>query len=369
MGDGRAHHSVPPVTGAALYGSSGRPVGSDIVQGGVGDCFLVSTLEQYAQRQPSVIADAIRYDAKHERFDVTLHDAAGRTKIIAVTQEDLRADRSFGPSHDGGVDGPGYWPGAHPDGSKPPAWPSVMEVAYGKLSAGSAKGGTAGELGRLGNGGWPKDAIHALTGRPGTREVAAAELRNPNKAYALLETAIRENRAVLLSTNPMEKVPTDGLVKGEYRARNDPANSGHAYTVEAVGRNEDGDVVLTLRNPWGHNLAATQGVDSSDPIVHVSLKTILNNGHLENVTVGPGMVQTVTASKADYRGHATRQEATPWSAAMEAAPRPVSEQGAASDPIRRHWADMAAKGAELVRSDGAIQTGVASRGQGRARTS
>ena len=69
MGTSQASISAnSPIAAAALYGPSGRPRGADMVQGGVGDCYLISTLGQYADRQPDVIRDAIRYDEKDRTF-------------------------------------------------------------------------------------------------------------------------------------------------------------------------------------------------------------------------------------------------------------------------------------------------------------
>ena len=243
MGDSRTRQeaAAPPITAADLYGSSGQPHGSDITQGGLGDCYLISTLRQYADRQPGVIRDAIRYDAKDRSFGVTLHDAGGRPTTVTVTQDDLRADRTYGPDHGGGVDSPAYWSKTHADGSRPPVWPSVMEAAYAKLNAASPRDAIGADLDHIAHGGWPKDAIHALTGRSETREVWASQLRDQGKAYDLIEGSIREGRAVLLATNPMKDRPTDGLVKGDYRGEGNPLNSGHAYTVEAVSKDKDGN--------------------------------------------------------------------------------------------------------------------------------
>ena len=87
---------VRPITGADLYGPSGGPHGADIVQGDLGDCYLISTLGQYADRQPDVIRNAIHYDDKTRSFNVSLHDASGRVRTVTVTQDDLQQDRAYG---------------------------------------------------------------------------------------------------------------------------------------------------------------------------------------------------------------------------------------------------------------------------------
>ena len=302
--------SVHPITGADLYGPSGRPHGADIAQGALGDCYAIATFGQYAERQPDAIRNAIHYDDKTRSFDVSLHDGSGRVRTVAVTQDDLRQDRGY--AQGGGVNSPAYWSSAHAaDHSVAPAWPTVMEVAYAKLNAASPTATITADLAHVGSGGWPRDPIHALTGQSGTREVPAAQLRDQNKAYNLLSHAIGDGSPILLATNPMKDRPHDGLVKGDYYGPNNPKNSGHAYMLEGVGKDGNGDVTLTLRNPWGHNRNLYQDVASDDPIVHVSLRTILDNGHLENITVGPAARQVQRATRPDDQSHGTRQEAAP----------------------------------------------------------
>ena len=379
MADSQASRvpSEPPVTAAALYGTSGRPHGSDIVQGGLGDCYLVSTLGQYADRQPDVIRNAIRYDEKDRNFNVSLYDKAGHGTTVQVTQDDLRADRTYGDHQAGGVDGPAYWRGMHADGSAPPAWPAVMEAAYAKLNAASAASTTNADLSNIGHGGWPKDAIHALTGRSDTREVQASQLRDADKAYELLSGSINEGRPVLLATNPMKDMPTDGLVRGTYVGEGNRFNSGHAYTVEGISRAADGAVSLTLRNPWGNNTNPKQGVNSTDPIVRVGLKTILDNGHLENVTIGPAMVRRQTVSDRDRPEHAARQNGQPapgasardlWAAAATRGTDAAAPPDRA-DAARGHWATVAARGADATGTSAmAAQTGAVTPGQSRGRS-
>ena len=50
--------------------------------------------------------------------------------------------------------------------------------------------------------------------------------------------------------------------------------------VEGI-RKVDDQVKITLRNPWGHNLAPKHGVHSNDATVEVDLKTITENGHIQ----------------------------------------------------------------------------------------
>jgi len=67
--------------------------------------------------------------------------------------------------------------------------------------------------------------------------------------------------------------------------------SGHTYIVKNVSKDANGDVVLTLVNPWGHNNDSTQVEakdlkDPSSPVVQVKLKDIIANNHLEDIEIG-----------------------------------------------------------------------------------
>ena len=332
-----------PISGGDLYGATGRPREADIDQGELGDCYLVSTLGQFAARQPELIQRAIAYDARDQSFRVTLHDAAGRARTVSVTQDDLRQDRNYGVDHAGGVNSPAYWSGTHGDGSRPPAWPTVMEVAYAKLNAVSATATTDADLHHI-EGGWPRDPIHALTGSSDTTVIPASRLGNNGATYDALRHAIEDGRPVLLATNPMKEMPTDGLIKGNYYGPSSPFNSGHAYAVEGVARGERGDLSLTLRNPWGTNNYINQGVRSTDPLVHVDLATILANGHLQSITLGP----------AASRKESVSNTARPGVAPARNAPRDEASL-LPGEVGRNRWAELAALGREMIRSEQAAQ--------------
>jgi hypothetical protein len=267
-----------------LYGSGGVPRAEDIDQGGLGDCYYLAPLDALASQQPQTIQNAIRYDASDRSFHVTLYREGRHHEpepvTVAVTQGDLQSDRAIG------VDSKGYWHGPGPA----PLWPEVMEAAYAKLEATRPEEPIGDELNHIGRGGWPRDAIFALTGQHDTR-LPAAEMHDPDKTYARLHEALQEDRVMVLITNPMREMPHDGLVKGEWDNKDPARRSGHAYVVEAVYKDAQGEVMLKLRNPWGTNKAQKYGVNSDSPIVDVKLTTILDNGHLQGVDIGPAPAQ------------------------------------------------------------------------------
>ncbi|PKU22194.1 C2 family cysteine protease [Telmatospirillum siberiense] len=259
-----------------LYGRSRKPEASDIAQGKLGDCYFLAPLGSLAAQQPDKIQDAIKYDAQTQTFAVTLYGYGPNNQAVpikvVVDQADLRGDRAIG------VDG------TQSHGGDLPLWPEVMECAYAKFSAGVGSKETIDqELRDIGNGGDPCSVFYVLTGKDG-QAFSADQLRDKQKAFSELHDALQAHRPVVLNTNGMKDNARDGLVKGEW---SETRRSGHAYMVEAVALDRRGNVMVTVRNPWGTNADAAQGVDTNAPTVQVKLNQIVENGHLNNIEIGP----------------------------------------------------------------------------------
>ncbi len=158
-----------------------------------------------------------------------------------------------------------------------------MEAAYAKLSEKKGQDLDQGFKNIGGDGGYSKDAVYTLTGEK-TQNLSASSMKHMgvDAAYVKLDAALKEGRPVLLGTNPMKDKPTDGLVQGDLAK-----NSGHEYILEGISKDAHSNVKLDLRNPWGHNYAPSQGVTVKDSNVQVDLKTILSNGHLDSIDIGP----------------------------------------------------------------------------------
>ncbi len=300
--------SVPVYTDKDLYDANGRPNSSDIVQGGLGDCYYVAPLGSIASHQPQTIQHAIHYNGADQTFNVTLYKEGADHKpepvTVTVTQSDLQGDRAIG------VDSQRYWNKPESPPLWPPLWPQVMESAYAKLQAEYPKEPIKDELAHIGKGGYSSNTIYALTGQHDTT-VPASALQDQGKAYTQLHKALQEGRPMLLSTNAMQDMPHDGLIKGEWD--NDPAKrSGHAYMVEKVTKDAHGDVMLTVRNPWGRNNDKAQGVDSPDATTHVKLKEITGNGHLQGIDIGPAPAhQHAHTQHTDTHAHHAHPHAQP----------------------------------------------------------
>lgn len=274
-----------------LYGASGHPVASDIKQGQLGDCYLLASMGSLAFQQPALIESAIRYDAERESFRVSLYEAQRNflgfqkepKKVdVEVTQADLAADfartRNF-PA---------------PVSSSPPAvWAAVVETAYAKHAVRPGEVLKDG-FDRIDNGGWPKDALFALSGAP-TDQLSGSRLKHQkvSEVYEDLKHDLDEHRPIVLSTNPVNLKEEDGLLSSDKGA-------GHAYMVEGI-RKIDDQVKITLRNPWGHNMAPEHGIHSKDATVEVDLKTITENGHIQVFDRGARSPVGKEASRDDAR--------------------------------------------------------------------
>lgn len=317
----------PTLTDERLYGPSGQPQASDIRQNLLGDCYFVAPLGALATQQPGHIQDAIHYDPTTSSFTVTLyeHGHGGFLGLkdepkpvqIEVTQADLQTDmvRSNNLAR----------------GPAPAIWPAVMEAAYAKM--GQQPNETMDDrLNKIGDGGWPKNAIYALTGESPMRVSAHdAKQATPEKVFDQLDGALKEGRPVLLTTNYVRTVPTDGLIQGDNGV-------GHAYIVEGVSKDAQGNVTMSLRNPWGHNHAPGQGIDSLSPTVQVDLKTVLDNGHLDELDIGP---------KARQRTHDHAQE-QPANGDPKQSPPQASTGDPAMDRLLASLNDPSAMGQSLT---------------------
>jgi hypothetical protein len=291
----------PAFTDKDLYGDSGRPQPQDIAQLQLGDCYFISPLGSLAHQQPERIQDAIKYDSTTQNFTVTMYQQShggflgmhseAKPVQIQVSQSDIQKDIAIGGDS---------LIGRHP-GVKEPAWPAVMEVAYAKLSEKKDETLTQG-FDNISHGGYSKDVLYSLTGEKAqTLSASSLSEMKLDDAYKQIDADLKAGRPVLLSTNPMPENMNDNLVRGD-------RGGGHSYMVEGISKGQDGNVSLSLRNPWGHNVAPDMGVNIKDPTVSVDLNTILKNGHLQGIDVGAKSLQL---DKNQDQNKETQKEQTP----------------------------------------------------------
>lgn len=275
---GNSHPDIPPVEptpvsereydASDLYGSGG-PKATDINQDNLGDCYYVATMAALADKTPQRITDAIKYNEDTGNFTVHIYNG-DEWVDVEVSQAEIQdnIDRHGGSTVDNG-------------NTKGAIWPSVMEVAYAKVLGGDLEKGYQ-EL----DGGYSADAFEALTGDSG-QEMSRAliAMLGPEWAAQTIQQALDAGRPVTLSTNPENTANWfERNILGEHDAPQDGLVDNHVYTVEGV-KVVDGEVVLELRNPWGHN--GVEGFKDTGATMEVKLSDITKNGGLECINLGP----------------------------------------------------------------------------------
>ena len=274
-----------------LYGPSGNPVGTDIQQDRLGDCYYVSTLAAVADQQPQRIKDAIQYNEKNGNFTVTLnekYDSNGwkfggekeRQVKVTVTQGDLL--RNLNKQGGSTVD--------NNPGTDGPIWPAVMETAFAKhensnwdkdWSPTNDKG-----FDPIANGGWPKDAMFSVTGQEGEVFKAGSGEQKLNEAYDKIDKALSNGQPITLWT----KKENQGLWTTLFgTTAQDGLQDNHAYELTRIRRDANNDILVQVRNPWSHNLNVREGNDTASALIEVKLKTLVDTNGLGGINIGPEM--------------------------------------------------------------------------------
>ena len=272
--------AAPRFDAGDLYGASGKPQLGDVRQTNFGDCYYVATLGAVAMQQPGIITRAIRYDAKTQSFNVTLHDANGRARTINVTQREVASNiaQGGGSRRDDGV-------------KNAPIWPDLMEVAYAKMLDTNHRNGLSEGYTDLGNGGWPKDGMEAVTGREG-REVKFDQSFLESRSNALNEVgtqvaaALKSGRPVTAwSVGETDNRSWLGKWRGD-AVEQDGLVDNHVYTVTGAYKDASGNWQVQMRNPWGSNAMVGEGRDTNSAFITVPLDTLVRTGGLESFQVG-----------------------------------------------------------------------------------
>ncbi|MGV0747414.1 DUF4226 domain-containing protein [Mycolicibacter heraklionensis] len=224
------------------------PTAADVKQDSVGDCYLVATMGAIANANPQWIKDRIHFDDQTGTFGVTLWDGH-EWKHIDVTQADIGTDIRH--------NGASWLDNGRPDAA---LWPAVLESAYAKLKyPGRDLADALGNDVGIGQGGYAKDAMEALTGNRGT-------VINPESVWftnqhidQAISGALADHQPVTISTTP----------------QGTPLTQSHVYVVEGIS-GTGSDAVVTLRNPWETN--AGTPIDTPEALVTVRLGDLIGSG-------------------------------------------------------------------------------------------
>lgn len=207
----------------ALYltepGNSNAISISDLNQGQLGDCFLISAIGEIARTSPSTISAMIKQNANGTET-VTLNEAKnGSLAWFGTTQYKAVAETVVNNFSSLSVDN-----GSAQDvvGGVKEIWPQVLESAFAQLNGG---------LAAIANGGYPVVAMETLTGK-------AANYYSPaSVSLSTLQSWVSANDMIVLDTRASGNA-TFNLV------------GSHAYMFEGLVT-QKGVTYVQAGNPWG----------------------------------------------------------------------------------------------------------------------
>lgn len=190
----------------------------DVVQGVIGDCYLVSALSALAAQEPKAITDAItdNHDGSYTvRFFEVVDDRGTTKPTTVVVDDDFLVSR--------------YQRQLYARGRTPgEIWGPLLEKAYAQWK---------GDYGAIGNGGLSAIVFTAITGK--SSAVFHLSDLAPDQQAARLAAWLKAGHAITVGTRFSGLGGPDNQVVGN-----------HAYTVLSV-TDCDGTPTVRLRNPWG----------------------------------------------------------------------------------------------------------------------
>jgi Calpain family cysteine protease len=233
--DGWSLTTDPAPAAATAYGpASGTLVGPggpsylDVKQGGVGDCWLLASLAEVADRAPNDIRNMFTYDgstvdngSQVPVYTVRLFNVSGAAEYFTV---DTELPGGSSPTYDKPVGGTGAVNGS----SSPVLWVALAEKAYAEANGDgfvTSSNGSNNSYGALGSG-WPSWALHAITGQ------AAVEF--PFVDTGSIVNAWNSGLLVVLNTTS----PSSSYIV-----------SSHSYAM--VGYYSSSSMPFQIFNPWG----------------------------------------------------------------------------------------------------------------------
>ncbi len=194
----------------------------DVVQGSIGDCYLVSAFSAVAQTNPKAIENAIK-DNGDGTFTVKFYEKGSSRQVEIKIDGDVAQSASGSQRYGKSRDSKELWVG-------------LLEKAYAQWKGGYEA---------IGNGGYPGEVMQALTGRSTTYS---------SNAYG--DSTFSRIQRGTEGGKPMTAV-TYGKDSGvDYNGTG--VYAWHAYTVLGATV-EDGQKYVQLRNPWGSSEAGNDG--------------------------------------------------------------------------------------------------------------
>ncbi|MGA9525906.1 MAG: C2 family cysteine protease [Myxococcaceae bacterium] len=226
-------HAYEWVDGALFIEGPHR---DDVIQGQIGDCYLVASLSAIASQSPEALEKAIR-DNGDGTYTVRFYEGPYHSE---PKQVEITIDGQL-PGRSGRLYGHGS--------NAQELWVGLIEKAYAQWK---------GDYEAIGNGGSPGDVMSAVLGRP---ESFTWNSGLPDDVrYGELKTALAAGQSIVAATFGEDQ---SALYTGT------GLYASHGYSVHGVSE-ENGEKFVQLRNPWGQSEPSGDGVD--DGSFRMSLK-------------------------------------------------------------------------------------------------
>lgn len=211
----------------------------DVVQGSIGNCYMVSAFSAIAEQHPEAIENAIK-DNGNGTYTVRFFEGSGysSTKPVSITIDGDLPTSTMGSAKYGKAR------------DKSELWVGLLEKAYAQWKGGYEA---------IGNGGNSGTVFTAITGKPSNYYNTTS-----NSADAIFST---------LSRATASKQPVTAGTYGEDQAamyQGTGLYAWHAYTVLSTGT-ENGQKYVELRNPWGSHDGGTKSDGKDDGIFKLPL--------------------------------------------------------------------------------------------------
>jgi WXG100 family type VII secretion target len=203
---------------------------SDVAQGQLGDCFVVTALSIIAHQNPAILRDAIRANPDGT-YTVRFFGVSG-----APHYETVKADFPTATQYQNGA-GHDITPHMAPGdsaGGKQEMWPMVIEKAYAQWRG---NGDAIAGYQALDNGGRSSAVMAALTGQKSEEHTDVGHYSLQNLAQMQ-----RDGYGMALSSLDPGNQGNNPLY------RNGSLVTGHAYYISAVNERTG---MVTVQNPWG----------------------------------------------------------------------------------------------------------------------
>ena len=205
-----------------LFSDAG-PAADDVRQGYLGDCYWVVSLSSVAKINPATIRQSV----------VELGDGTYAVQLIKNgVKSFVRVDGNLPIWSNGNVAYAGL-------GAQNSTWVAIMEKAFTFVRSGANPAVPSYKT--IDNGGWMSESYDAM-GLSSTNLWASSATDWTSQISA----ALASNKAITFGT---VSNPGGNLI------------GGHAYLVDHLGTDVNGNATVTLRNPWGVDGAGNDGKD------------------------------------------------------------------------------------------------------------